>query len=59
MNDSNLLRVDLERQLEVLRLIDERFRLREDPSRRRELETACERLRTILGDPEDPGLGGD
>lgn len=59
MNDANLLRIELERQLEVVRLIDERFRLREDPSRRRELETACERLRTILGDSEDLGLAGD
>jgi hypothetical protein len=55
MNDFNLFRVDLERRLEIVRLIDERLRLREDPSRRRELETACERLRAILCDTDDPG----
>jgi len=59
MSDFNHFRVDLELQLEVVRLIDERFRLRGDPDRRRELETACERLRTILGDAEDTAVAKD
>jgi len=37
-----------DRQLEIVELLDERFRLREDPARTQELEGTHARLREVL-----------
>jgi len=50
-----------ERRLEIIRLLDAHFRLREDPDRRPELEATRARLRdelVRLGDQDRYGLGG-
>ena len=43
-----------ERQLEIVELLDERFRLREDPSRAVELEITHARLRETLQGSDRP-----
>jgi hypothetical protein len=43
----------LEQQLDILRLLDERFRLREDPERQRDLEQTHARLRERLQRQEE------
>ena len=44
--------------LEIVELLDERFRLREDPSRAVELEITHARLRERLHDPDRTERGG-
>jgi hypothetical protein len=43
----------LAHQLDILRLLDERFRLREDPERQRDLEQTHARLRERLQRQEE------
>jgi hypothetical protein len=48
MNDTLDTDTIYERQLEIVELLDERFRLREDPARTQELEGTHARLREVL-----------
>ena len=43
-----------DRRLEIVELLDERFRLREDPARTQELEGTHARLREVLHRPHRP-----
>jgi hypothetical protein len=43
---------DQREQLEIVELLDERFRLREDPSRSSELQGTHAKLRATLGRPD-------
>jgi hypothetical protein len=43
-----------DRRLEIVELLDERFRLREDLARTRELEGTHARLRQVLHGPHRP-----
>jgi hypothetical protein len=52
MNDSIDSEDTTEGQLEIVELLDERFRLREDPTRAVELEVTHARLRERLHGPE-------
>ena len=44
---------DLSRQLDIISLLDERFRLREDPTRHSDLERTHKRLRERLRHSRD------
>jgi hypothetical protein len=48
MNDTIDLKETNERRLEIVGLLDERFKLREDPSRTIELEGTHAKLRELL-----------
>ena len=52
MNDSIDTPDATEGQLEIVELLDERFRLREDPARAVELEVTHARLREMLHGPD-------
>ena len=53
MNDTEQRHDTTDHQLEILRLLDERFRLREDPERQEDLKDTHVRLREKLREARD------
>jgi hypothetical protein len=53
MNAPYEIEIDRDHQLELIELLDERLRLRDDPTRRSELQLAHARLREKLNDTPD------
>jgi hypothetical protein len=51
---------DSVKRLDIVQLLDERYRLREDPERRPDLDLTHARLRQTLSQPDavDPGPAG-
>ena len=61
MNEMNApydIEIDRDHQRELIELLDERLRLRDDPTRRSELEQAHARLREKLHDTSEKPDGG-